>query len=379
MDVRGEGYPIHPDAALNALARGLAQVGPQSTGGAGVGLDLAAFLVGAAIHAPSVHNSQPWVFAHRADGSIELWADQDRALPAADPTGREMVISCGAALATLALGVRWLGYRPRVHRRPDPAHPTLLARVALGPAYPTSALELELFAAVLDRHTHRGPFAPVPVPPSLLAWLRRVASRTGCRLTVVGADRQLRRVVKLTVLAQRIQWQQPAVQAELRRWLRQRGAEQRDGLVVEDTDAGPGRLGPRWAAPHGEDTPAATSPATAAGPADGPATGTAGCILPTTGPAVAARPPATILLSTADDDITAWLRAGETLQQVLLHAARHGVHASICTQPLEVRSTRLRLARLAGVQHPQMLLQLGYADIVTGAPRRPPEQVLTAR
>ncbi|URN03243.1 hypothetical protein LUW74_07710 [Actinomadura madurae] len=79
--------------------------------------DLAArFVVRAAILWPSIHNTQPWRFVDRADG-LELWADRARLLPMADPTGREMVTSCGAALFNARLAVRHLGFTPRVALR----------------------------------------------------------------------------------------------------------------------------------------------------------------------------------------------------------------------------------------------------------------------
>ena len=62
--------------------------------------------------APSVHNTQPWWFG--TDGqAISLYADASRQLTVADPSGREMLISCGAALFTVRLGLRALGWIPR--------------------------------------------------------------------------------------------------------------------------------------------------------------------------------------------------------------------------------------------------------------------------
>ncbi|MGZ4520454.1 MAG: Acg family FMN-binding oxidoreductase, partial [Mycobacteriaceae bacterium] len=50
-----------------------------------------------ACRAPSVHNTQPWRWAI-AEHSVHLFADGSRRLPVVDPDGREMTISCGAAL-----------------------------------------------------------------------------------------------------------------------------------------------------------------------------------------------------------------------------------------------------------------------------------------
>jgi len=88
-------------------------------------------LVATAARAPSVHNSQPWQFRVRGT-DLELHADPRRMLPQVDPDGREMLISCGAALYGLRLGLRRLGYRAEVEVLPDPAQPGLLARVSPG-------------------------------------------------------------------------------------------------------------------------------------------------------------------------------------------------------------------------------------------------------
>jgi len=72
---------------------------------------VAAHVVAAAVWAPSVHNTQPWLFS--AGGQeIRLYADVSRQLMVADPDGREMMISCGAALFTARLALRSLGYIP---------------------------------------------------------------------------------------------------------------------------------------------------------------------------------------------------------------------------------------------------------------------------
>ncbi len=70
--------------------------------------DQVAFVLATAGRAPSLHNTQPWRFRVRGNG-LDLYADPDRRLRAIDPDGREMLISCGAALFGLRLGIRHLG------------------------------------------------------------------------------------------------------------------------------------------------------------------------------------------------------------------------------------------------------------------------------
>ena len=70
------------------------------------------WLLATASRAPSIHNTQPWRF-RVGEYAIELYADPGRKLRM-DPLGREMLISCGAALFGLRLAVRSLGYLPIV-------------------------------------------------------------------------------------------------------------------------------------------------------------------------------------------------------------------------------------------------------------------------
>jgi hypothetical protein len=80
----------------------------------------------------------------------------------------------------------------------------------------------------------------------------------------------------------------------------------------------------------------------------------------------------TALLITPGDDQADWLRAGQALNRVLVHAASKWVFASLHTQPLESAPLRAEIrARLALPGAPQMLLQLGRADVTKATARRP--------
>ena len=81
-----------------------------------------------------------------------------------DPVGREMLISCGAALFGLRLAVRSLGYLPVIELFPDPARLRLLARVRLGGGGAVTGAERRMLEAIPHRHTHRGPFATARCP-----------------------------------------------------------------------------------------------------------------------------------------------------------------------------------------------------------------------
>ena len=171
----------------------------------------------AACRAPSLHNSQPWRFRVGPD-VIELWADPERVLAAADPEGREQRMACGAALLTLRLALRGFGVRPTVTVLPDRARPDLIAEVRRGGERPPSPEELRLLAAVPRRHTNRRPFADAPVTAGELTALQRAALDEGAWLHVVDDPTERVQVAELAVAAHRAQLADPAFVAELKRW-----------------------------------------------------------------------------------------------------------------------------------------------------------------
>ena len=154
----------------------------------------------AACRAPSLHNSQPWRFRVGPD-VIELWADPERVLAAADPEGREQRMACGAALLTLRLALRGFGVLPTVTVLPDRARPDLIAEVRRGGERPPSPEELRLLAAVPRRHTNRRPFADAPVTAGELTALQRAALDEGAWLHVVDDPTERVQVAELAVAA----------------------------------------------------------------------------------------------------------------------------------------------------------------------------------
>jgi nitroreductase len=119
-------------------------------------------VVEVASRAPSVHNTQPWRW--RAHGrTLELYTDRTRQLAATDAEGRNLTISCGAALHHAQVAAAALGWGAEVVRHPDPFQPDLLARMALAPAPPPAAAAATL-AAVEGRRTDRRRFTAWPGP-----------------------------------------------------------------------------------------------------------------------------------------------------------------------------------------------------------------------
>jgi nitroreductase len=312
-------------------------------------------MLATAARAPSVHNTQPWRFAVGAH-AIDLYADADRKV-GQDRDGREMLISCGAALFGLRLAVRGLGYVPAVTLFAERSRPWLLARVALGHRAPATEPELRMLAALPHRHTHRGAFDPGPIPAGLLPGLQHDALAEGASLALVETPASHAKLADLAAEAARMQAHSAGARAEIQRWSRPPGSLARDGVPAATfgpaAPAGPGRLAQRdfdlgrhcgLLPPHGPDEPP---------------------------------PAATAVLVTAGDTYLDWLRAGQALHRVLAHAATEWVAASLHTQPLEIPVIRdLIRARLTLPGTPQLVLQFGPAHASLASPRRPVHEFL---
>ncbi|MGA8681746.1 MAG: hypothetical protein WB592_14800, partial [Acidimicrobiales bacterium] len=144
-----------------------------------------------ATRAPSVHNTQPWRFAGRTapDGDVEgvdVFADRERSLEVIDPEGRDLHLSCGAAVEFARIGVRALGRSCSVHLLPEREQPDHLAWIEIGGGEPPTEEELRLHAAVPDRYTARERFDDTPVPQDVVARLEHAASELGAWLRVLG-------------------------------------------------------------------------------------------------------------------------------------------------------------------------------------------------
>jgi len=312
-------------------------------------------LIATAARAPSVHNTQPWRF--RASlCAIELHTDQGRRLRV-DQAGREMLISCGAALFGLRLAIRELGYLPVVDLLPDQARPGLLARVTLGEAIPMTDTERHMLAAIPHRHTHRGPFSPDPLPAGLLAGLQHDARAEGAALALIDDPGQYQRLAALAGAARRRYAADPIARAETRRWSRAADRTARDGVSAGTFPVAaasqPGRL-PQRDFDLGRGIGQ----------------------LATDGPPAAA----TAVLITLGDGPADWLRAGQAMHCVLIRAATAWVFASLHTQPLEIPAVRALIrSQLALPGHAQMLLQLGVSRSTRPTVRRPVRELLIER
>jgi hypothetical protein len=323
------------------------------------------FALHAAVVAPSIHNTQPWRFrlAAGAEPYVDLLLDPARQLPALDPAHRQLVISCGAALAGYELGLRSCGLEPGVELLPADGGPSCLARIRVSDLAYADPRSTRLLRALRQRRSYRGAMTSEKVAPALRDDLMGTVE-DACRLQLVTDDRW-RAVEHLVVQAAIELSDTTGVDRETRDWTRlsertsdgvpaanwQRTSEQTAGAPIVQRDFAQGRP-----LPDQEQR---------------------------LGPVGREGDPLIAVLISRGDTSRDWIESGRALLRLALSAQEAGLALGYVNQPTEVPGLREDLAELltpmpVGFTVPQLVLRLGYPAeaLPPVTPRRPVSVVL---
>jgi nitroreductase len=305
-----------------------------------------------ATRAPSVHNTQPWRWKI-GEHSVHLYAEQSLHLVHTDPDGRDLLISCGAALHHAAIALYALGWQPTVRRFPNPAEPNHLAAIEVVRCTPQQP-DIALAAAIPRRRTDRRYYSGWPVALGDIAMMTARAARLGIGVRRVKLNDVIKAALRQAV-SQHVQ--DLDYLTELTMWTGRyaavAGVPARSTPTPDQSAAVPGRI--------------------FAGPVlDQP-----------TGITAADDNGSLLALGTPTDTPLDRLRAGEATSAVLLTATAQGLSTCPVTEALENPECRAIIGTdvFGDELVPQMLVRVGWAplnaDPLPATPRRPLADVVS--
>jgi len=292
------------------------------------------FLITYAVLAPSVHNTQPWLFRVQ-DETVEIYADRSRALPVLDPTDRSLIVSCGSCVELFSHALDAHGFTWRLSVYPSLDNPDLVARFTVNARESDATIDERSIKTIRSRHTIRRGFAGLPLPSPFLEWLQTEAAHEAEGLCILEQFEQEGLILDALAEVERSRHEDIHYQRESASWMHPMRERSRDGIPLKKDEADPTQT--CWARREQDD-----------------GTTTLG------------------LISSRSTSPIAYLNAGRSLMRVLLIAASHGVNAAMTNVPQDADSMRQLLTTYAECDgEPIVLLRFGRTSRKMVTPRRP--------
>jgi hypothetical protein len=309
-----------------------------------------------ACRAPSVHNSQPWRWV--ADGKVvRLFLDRRRMVPGTDNSGRQALISCGAALDHFRVATLAAGWRAEIERFPSPQDPDHLASIEFSAVDDVTAAQRDSTEAILQRRTDRLPLGQPSYWSFFEPVLRGSFDNSLVRLDVLSDDvRPL--LAKASQLSGVLRRGDTSYHAELEWWTSPFALTEGvpPAALVSEREQRRVDVGREFPVRSHEDRR----------------------------PEVKTDSSRILVLSTPEDSAEDALRCGEVLSTVLLECTMALLATCTLTHLIELDQSR-DVVRGLLEEHgpPQLLIRVGIAPAMTElpvpTPRRPLDDVLEIR
>lgn len=313
-------------------------------------------VVGAAILAPSSHNTQPWQFSKEGERLI-ISPDLRRRLLISDPTDRQMYLSLGAAVANIKIASHYHGFEVNEQIIAN-ADGSVSKSFAFDGGYIPSDDIAQLYGAIPRRVSNRTVHTQEVIPNSARQSLEGINSLDGIGAALIEDQERKNELALLVYRASTQILTNPYFTNELANWIRSNFTREFDGMPgfgfgLDDIDSlifnrivvsgGMVPEGPR------RDLELLTKKTASIG-----------------------------IISTNEDNPEAWYRAGEAYQNLALKAANLGLSTNILAALVETARYPEDLQRLIQTdQRPQIMFRMGFSSVpVEHSPRRPYYQVM---
>lgn len=303
-----------------------------------------------ACRAPSLHNSQPWHWIV-GNTSVGLFVDPRRTVTSTDKSGREAIMSCGAALDHFRVAMAGVGWNTNVERFPNPNNFGHLASIDFVPIDYVAQARRDRAAAILRRRTNRLPFTAPRHWSSLEPVLRTALENDFVTLSVLGADARPH-LAEAARLAESLRRYDDGYHRELDWWTsRSRRFEGiPESALISESDNRRVDVNRRF-------------------PIDP---------LDERSSAGALDEAKVLVLSTLGDTRVDALRCGEALSSVLLECTMAGLSTCPVTHVTELEAARAMVRELTGCGAvPQVLVRVGVDPAGQPTPRPTPRRPLT--
>jgi hypothetical protein len=330
---------------------------------------LRAHLLDAAGRAPSAHNTQPWAIGW-GDEAMHVFIRPERALPAVDRSGADILHAIGALVENVLLTLYQLDRKPSY---------TAADRVELDRPVVTvhwepsaeSRPDPTLYRMIPIRQTSRLPYDANPIADGDLEALQSVVAAPCALKVLIGRD-EIAEIRGLVAKATAAQFRDSAVSEELYRWMRFTRRDRRwyrDGLNADC-------LGLRWWE--------ARALRYLLAPRVLQLLGRWGLIRLLTSDIDQHAPPAPAigLLTMEGEGVARRIEAGRCLQRIWLAAASRGLSAHPISAAVDLDETRPRVLERfrveLGYQHVN-LFRLGISRTPARSPRLPVDELIRDR
>lgn len=317
------------------------------------------FFLKFAVLAPSTHNTQPWIFeilevsGHKA--KLLAKPDFERSLPATDPRQRNIYISLGCAITNMRVVAENCGFvvRDNFVKSEDGF------AVELSFERSESSEKLgELAPFITERFSDKGSYSSEAIPPKVLAEFQEALSGSGFTVNFVTDDGARKSIAKLYRQAGLQFTGQKQFLRELSRWLRPNNTFEPDGMPgfiagLSQLASIIGRKLISFLPLLSRKQIAKDANHLERGPVIG-------------------------VISSANDEPTDHIRAGELYQKLALLCTKEGISITPMTAIVE-SNLRPELTELfeSKLTHPQMFFRMGYGlGPRYHTPRRPVETML---
>ncbi|MCH9668973.1 MAG: NAD(P)H nitroreductase [Actinomycetia bacterium] len=308
-----------------------------------------------ACRAPSLHNSQPWRWVLEGH-AVQLFVDPTRIPAATDRSGRESLISCGAALDHFRVAMAAAGWTANVDRFPNPNDPQHLASVDFSASRFVTDGHRRRAEAILQRRTDRLPFAAPSDWGLFEAELPATLNNDSVQIDVI-ADESRSELAAATEITESLRLYDAPYHAELHWWTTGLGTAEGIPRSSLTSAAESDRVDVGRSFPVTSDSHRRTE--------------------------IDEDQSKIVALSTFDDAHSSVLSCGEALSAFLLDATMAGFATCTVTHLMEFPASREVVARLAGGHLPQALVRVGLVpavgDVPPPTPRRPIDEVFEVR